>query len=255
MTALEQLHRSIYNPSMYVVDIGASWGIKTDPVYTFIIDPRFKGLCIEGNRSKVISLREKTHFDIHDEYVYPHTIVDAFQQHTVPLVFDILKIDIDGYDLDILRRILAVYKPRIIIAEINEKIPPPLRFEVLYRENYVWEEDHCYGFSISAGEKVLDEHGYSIIEIFELQNIICIDSSISVDDRRCIQQIYKEDYIDKSGREEELWWNKGVNYWLELDTIDELMFDIIRYFRVTDANIRRDRIKAKQINIDYSLEY
>ena len=253
MSIFRELQKKIKEPSMYVIDIGASSCVASDPVYEFLVDKEFKGLCIEGNITKVEALRTRTHFDVYDNYIYPHTIVDVFQQHRVPTTFDILKIDIDGYDLEVLRRILAVYKPRIIVAEINEKIPPPIRFEVLYKENYAWDESHLFGFSIAAGEKVFAEHGYHIQEIHELNNIICIDSSIYVSKERSVQQIYKEDYIDKLGREKEFWWNSDVNYWLEMDDSDELAFEITRYFAV--ENRRSTRGERKQINIDYSLEY
>jgi len=238
---------------MYVIDIGASSGVATDPVYTFIVDPKFKGLCIEGNKEKVGFLRQKTHFAIHDDYIYPHTILDVFERHGVPKTFDILKIDIDGYDLDVLRRILSIYRPRIIIAEINEKIPPPIRFEVLYKENYAWDNSHFYGFSIAAGDKVFSEHGYRIQQIYDLVNVICIDESMAFKAIPSIKDMYKEQYIDAPGRGEELWWNFDVNHWLTLDEPDELAFEIGRYFQFkNDRSIRKEK---KQINIDYSLEY
>jgi hypothetical protein len=238
---------------MYVIDIGASTCTPSDPVYEFLVDKEFKGLCIEGNKTKVEHLRKRTHFDVYDNYVYPHTIVDIFQQYGVPTTFDVLKIDIDGYDLEVLRRVLAVYKPRIVIAEINEKIPPPIRFEVLYKENYAWDESHFYGFSIAAGEKVFAEYGYRVQQIHELINIICIDESMVSEALPNIKDMYKEQYIDKSERNTELWWNGDVNYWLEIDDSDELAFEITKYFAL--HNHRSVNNTKKHINIDYSLEY
>ena len=40
-----------------------------------------------------------------------------------------------------------------------------------------------------------------------------------------------------------------------MDDMDDLVFDITRYFAVTTANTRKDLIQTKMINIDYSLEY
>ena len=238
---------------MYVVDIGASSGIETDPVYEFIMDPRFKGLCIEGNKDKLEHLRKKTHCDVYGEYIYPHTILDVFQQQGVPTTFDILKIDIDGYDLEILRRILSVYSPRIIIAEINEKIPPPIQFEVLYKENYEWDQSHLYGFSIAAGEKLFAQHGYRIQQIYDLVNIICIDASLVSEPLPSIKDMYKEQYINNPEREKELYWNIDINYWLTIEDPDELAFEITQYFHIQNGRSRRN--EKKRINVDYSLEY
>ena len=238
---------------MYVVDIGASSGTETDPVYEFMVDPLFKGLCIEGNKEKVGRLRKRTHCDVYGEYIYPHTILDVFQQHSVPTTFDILKIDIDGYDLEVLRRILSVYSPRIIIAEINEKIPPPIRFEVLYKDNYAWDESHLYGFSIAAGEKVFAQHGYRIQQIYDFANVIYTDASMGLEPLLSIEDMYKEQYINNPGREKELWWNSDINHWLTIEDPDELAFEITQYFGV---QITRSRgYETKRINIDYSLEY
>jgi hypothetical protein len=253
MTVLRELQKKIAKPSMYVVDIGASSCVASDPVYEFLVDKEFQGLCVEGNKEKVEFLRTRTHFDVYDNYIYPHTIVDVFQQYGVPSTFDVLKIDIDGYDLEVLRRILAVYKPRIIIAEINEKIPPPIRFEVLYKEDYSWDNSHFYGFSIAAGEKVFAEHGYRIKQIYELVNIICIDESMPSEALPSIKDMYKEQYINDPEREKELWWNNDINYWFEIDEPDELAVEIGRYFQV--KNQRSIRNEKKQVNIDYSLEY
>jgi hypothetical protein len=123
---LNYIFSNINNPSFYVIDIGASIGVNTDPVYNFIINKQFRGLCIEGDTTKVKTLKTKTNFDIYNGYITPLNAINIFETYKVPYVFDILKIDIDGYDLEVLRVILQKYKPKIIIAEINEKIPPPI---------------------------------------------------------------------------------------------------------------------------------
>ena len=147
---LLDLHKKISNPSNYIIDIGASTGVATDPVYNFIINKNFKGLCIEGDKSKIPILRINTQFDIFDDFITPLNIINIFEKFNVPINLDVLKIDIDGFDLEILRIILQKYQPSIIVAEINEKIPPPILFEVLYKDNYSWDESHCFGFSLQS---------------------------------------------------------------------------------------------------------
>jgi len=230
---------SIYNTlpqkTKYVIDIGASFCVSTDPCYPFITNNEFSGLCIEGNSQCIPILTQKIskNFAVHNGYVTPDNILEIFKTQNVPKVFDLLKIDIDGYDLAVLRKILSEYKPSIIIAEINEKMPPPIIFEVLYKSDYQWDNSHCYGFSISAGDLVMKKNGYFIEQIYELNNIVALNQDIFPDlAQRDIQTIYKEGYINKIGIIAPLPWNKGksflrksgafswnqnVDYWLALD--------------------------------------
>lgn len=253
MISLHKLHQRIKEPLMYLVDIGASSGVPTDPVYDFITDKRFKGLCIEGNKDKVEILRKNTHFSIYDKYIYPDSIIDVFRQNDVPKVFDILKIDIDGFDLEILRRILEQYKPYIIIAEINEKIPPPIRFETLFKPDYTWDESHLFGFSIAAGEKVFKENKYSILQIYDFSNIVCAQDTLVLEPIVSIDKMYKEQYVEHPDRKTAIWWNKSVDYWLDIEDTEELAFEINRYFSVNNERSRLNQ--KKHLGVDYSLEY
>ena len=177
---MEEIYSLIKNRSNYIIDIGASSCSPNDPLYKFIINNEFKGLCIEGNKDNIVKLKEgiANTFQIYDNYIYPDNIIEVFEQFNIPIEIDILKIDIDGFDLEIIRTILTKYKPKIIIAEYNEKIPPPILFETKFKKDYVWDYSHCFGFSISSGEKVMDEYNYSIVKILELNNIICVQNEI-----------------------------------------------------------------------------
>ena len=46
------------NKNYYVIDIGSSTGVKTDPCYPFITNNEFNGLCIEGDLKKIPSLQK-----------------------------------------------------------------------------------------------------------------------------------------------------------------------------------------------------
>jgi hypothetical protein len=264
MNFLNNLYNKIKNPSYYIIDIGASSGVNTDPVYNFIIDSKYKGLCIEGDKIKANELKTKTNFDIYNEYIYPHNIINIFSKFNVPNDIDILKIDIDGFDLEVLRNILNVYKPKIIIAEINEKIPPPILFEVIYKENYEWDFSHCFGFSIKSGEKVMNNYGYKIIHIYDLNNILCINedlyntlcinedlyNTLNLDITNNVEELYKNEYINNLERHYILPWNENVNYWLEIKDVNLLKSEIINYF--CNNNDRSTAIvKNKIIDIDF----
>lgn len=254
------MFNNIKKPSYYVIDIGASTGVTTDPVYNYIINDKFKGLCIEGNSSKVNILKTKTKFDIYNGYITPFNIIAIFEAYKVPNNPDILKIDIDGYDLAVLRVILEKYKPSIIIAEINEKIPPPIHFEIIYNENYSWDESHCFGFSIQSGAKVMNQHNYKIFSVHELNNILCINhdlcNSLNIDCTNTdddIKLIYKRDYIDNSSRFHILPWNENINYWLNINEHEILKQEITNYF-VNNNNRSKFTIKTKIKDFDFYID-
>jgi hypothetical protein len=169
-----------------------------------------------------------------------------------------LKIDIDGYDLDVLRTILQKYQPRIIIAEYNEKIPPPIHFEIKYRDNYQWDESHCFGFSLSAGKQVMDKYNYKILSICDLNNILCINfelcNLLSVDFETNVYDIYQSGYISR--HDERAWhlpWNENVNYWLDIKDPALLKYEILHYF-TKNNNRSKFQIKTKIEGVDFYIE-
>jgi hypothetical protein len=257
-TNLNTLHNKIKNPSNYIIDIGASTGVNSDPVYNFITNSKYNGLCVEGDNNKIYHLRNVTKFDICNEYVTPSNIINIFTKFNVPVNIDILKVDIDGYDLEVIRQILKVYKPKIIIAEINEKIPPPILFEVLYKDNYNWDYSHCFGFSIKSGEYVMKKYGYNIIDIYELNNIICVNDELYnvlylENPINNVEELYNIKYVLNQKRLIDLPWNDNVNYWLEIKDKDKLKYEITNYF--CNVNDRSKFInKTKILNVDFMIE-
>jgi hypothetical protein len=250
----------VENPSFYIIDIGSSTGVDTDPVFKFINNKKYKGLCIEGNSQSVNELKTKTHFDIYNGYITPSNVLTIFDTYKVPQNIDILKIDIDGYDLEVLRVILNKYKPRIIIAEINEKIPPPIYFEVKYKEDYSWDYSHCFGFSIQSGAKVMNDNNYKIISLYDINNILCINEELcksfeiqNTNTDEYIKFLYKNQYIDNINRFHILPWNENVNYWLNIHDVEILKNEITNYF-VNNNNRSIFAIKTKIKDLDFSIE-
>lgn len=254
---IDTIIQKLPNPCKYVVDIGASTGVPTDPAYKYITNKEYKGLCIEGNPVNIPTLSSRTHFDIHTGYITPENILDIFEKHNVPIEFDYLKIDIDGYDLHVLRVILSKYKPAIICAEINEKIPPPIAFEVKYKSSYEWDYSHCFGFSIAAGEPVFSQYGYTIVDMYEYNNIIVVKNDIitscSITNVPNIKSIYEHNYQKNKSRLNIFPWNQSVDYWQHITDTDLLRQTIIYYFEnVNERSMFQE--KTKRLNVDFSCE-
>ena len=229
--------------------------MSSDPVFTFITNTKYRGLCIEGDPNKIYALRKNISksFDIFNGYITPNNVLEIFAQYNVPKDLDILKIDIDGYDLDVLRVVLSEYRPKILIAEINEKIPPPVHFEIPYREKYEWDFSHCFGFSLQAGHSVVSQHGLSILDIHEINNILCIRSEL-VDQLNLkiptsLPELYRSRYVNNHGRHD-FHWNKSVNHWLNITNPNELCSEIRTYFETKNERSTFP-IKTKKHGVEF----
>ena len=255
---MENIYSLIKNKSNYIIDIGASSCSSNDPLYKFIINNEFKGLCIEGNKDNIVKLKEgiANTFQIYDNYIYPDNIIEVFKKFNVPIEIDILKIDIDGFDLEVIRTILTKYNPKIIIAEYNEKIPPPILFETKFKKDYVWDYSHCFGFSISSAKKVMDKYNYSIVNILELNNILCVQNEVchhlNISTKNNIDNIYNKEYKLNLDRLKILHWNENVNYWLDINDNYKLYNEILNYF-TKNNNRSRFENKNKILDIDFTL--
>ncbi len=230
------------NRSNYFIDIGANEG--PGPIFHLLQQPKSKGLCIEGGGGSmyeklVNNLKCNPNINIHSGYITPLNSLELFEKYNVPISHDILKIDIDGYDLSILRVLLTKYKPKIIIAEINEKIPPPIYFEVKFDEKYSWDVSHFFGFSLQAGFDVLNPLNYSIIGLTsDGNNLIAInndDFQFNISEQKSPEEIHKLFYADT--KVHYFPYNKDVNHWLNIKDPEELKKDIFNYF-TTERKMR-----------------
>lgn len=63
---------------------------------------------------------------------------------------DFLSLDIDGNDLQVLKKLLTLAKPKVICVEYNAKFPPPLDICIKYSATHVWGNDDYHGASLMA---------------------------------------------------------------------------------------------------------
>ena len=84
----------------------------------------FRGLLLDGSF-------ENEKINLYREMVYAKTIRNVFKKYNVPQDFDLLCIDIDGWDLFIAKELLwkkdkndnMYYRPRVVVTEINSGFP------------------------------------------------------------------------------------------------------------------------------------
>jgi hypothetical protein len=200
----------------FFVDIGAGSGGNVSNTEQLSTDTNWKGLSIEMDIEKFGTLCENQPRTEHTKLnirITPHNVIDTFEKWNVPNHIDFLSIDIDGYDYYVLAKILENYSVGIIEAEINEKIPHPVKFTVQYDNDYAWQGNHFYGMSIAKLEELMETAGYTIVELLQI-NAFCVKDTILGKNPafkyRTVEEIYNEGY-----KNNQIDYNADVSNWLK----------------------------------------
>ena len=225
---LIQLCEELEIYSGYYVDIGASDGWSSSSTYPFAKSKRFSGLSVELDDKKFKKMKfiykkfNNTHLS--NSKVTPENVVNLLKEFKVPQNFDVLNLDIDSYDLFVIKKLLNSYQPKIVSMEINEKIPPPIYFTVTYDENHFWKADHFFGCSIQAAYDELRKFDYKLYTLV-YNNAIFIpnDSTVNIPNLS-VSEIYKEGYVEKSDRKEKFSYNNDVDVLLDMNQEEALDF-------------------------------
>jgi hypothetical protein len=112
-------------------------------------------------------------------FISPETIVTLLRGKETPVQFDFLNLDIDSSDFWVLKNILeSGFRPRLICAEYNGTIDPEQSVVLEYEHGYTWDGTNKYGFSLGAGKKLLEKHGYTIIYCQHETNLFAIPTEL-----------------------------------------------------------------------------
>ncbi|MCB1324864.1 MAG: hypothetical protein H7A21_11755 [Spirochaetales bacterium] len=152
----------------FCVDIAAADGITQSNTY-HLFRQDWAGVAVELDASLfkklATTLRGFKHVRLARSRVTPKNVVPLLQAFDTPEKFGFLSLDIDSYDFFVLHCILSKFRPGLVCTEINEKIPPPIKFTVTYSDDHFWRGDHFYGQSISKLNELCDLYDYSIVEL------------------------------------------------------------------------------------------
>ena len=211
------------------VDIGAGNGFSSSATYAFAKNSKWRGLSIEASelsfkKMAYIYKNFKNAF-VNREKVTPNNIIQILNNYEIPKNFGILNIDIDSYDLDVLKAIIDNrYKPSIISAEINEKIPPPIQFSVLYDEKHSYNNDDFYGCSISALYKYLSEKDYILVDLLYINAIFVDRKYIQLLEPLTDSEAYVAGYKNRIDKYELLKHNKKFDELLHMDSSEVINY-------------------------------
>lgn len=196
----------------YCVDIAASDGITMSNTY-FLYQLGWSGLAVEYDSKKFAYLAHHysdfTNVNLSKSMVTPDNVIALLKAHSVPEKFGLLNLDIDGYDYFVLNAILTEFRPSIICTEINEKIPPPLKFTVKWHPTYVWANDHFYGQSICQLNLLCEKYNYSLVEL-HYNNAFLIPQEISPYPSLTPEEAYTTGYLNRADRKQKFPWNSNV---------------------------------------------
>lgn len=210
----------------FVVDIAAGDGVTSSNSLALFEDG-WSGLAVEYDPQKFASLafRYSSFEDcrLSRSRVTPANVAALLAAHDTPREFGLLSLDIDSFDHDVLDVILRHYRPWLLCAEVNEKIPPPVKFTVTYRDDHCWAGDHFYGQSIAMLADLADRHAYALVEL-EYNNAFLVAAEYAPSDLLTVDEIYRRGYLDRADRLERLPWNRDMESAQGRDSEDTLRF-------------------------------
>src|SRR5579885_882871 len=150
--------------SRFAVDIGAGDGVRGSNTYA-LFRRGWRGLGVDGRARRLErAYRNFVEVEALHALVAPQNVIALLREHGVPHDFGVLSLDIDSYDYFVLDYILRGFRPRVVVTEINEKIPPPVRFVVRYDPDFSLRH-HFFGYSIASLEELCARHDYALLAL------------------------------------------------------------------------------------------
>ena len=205
LNELEKISEKISLNNYFYVDIGASDGFSSSSTYGFAKSKDWTGLSFEVDELKFAKMsyiyKKFKNVNVKKELVTPTNVGKIFKDNNVPKSFGVLNIDIDSYDYFVLASIIDDgFRPSLISIEINEKIPPPIQFTVLYDINHFYNADDFYGCSISKVYNYLIKKDYFLYKLLYNNAIFIEVSHISKFMPLNDLEGYKEGYVDQENK-------------------------------------------------------
>ena len=211
--------------SRTAIDIGAGDGMRWSNTYALFLNG-WRGLGIEFDSRKFVKLaRAYRHFP--EVYAArnratPENILALLASYEIEKTFGVLSLDIDGNDYWVLRAILSQFRPQLIVTEINEKIPPPIRFVVKYNPDFELRH-HFFGYSMAMLADLCEEFGYVILEL-EYNNAFLAPKELAKERALEARVAYLRGYLHRTDRKERFKLNFDMEPIYSLSEADALEF-------------------------------
>ena len=222
-------------PSTFA-DIASSNGVSQSAIWPFLwsLGSSARGIFVEydPHKSAILNLiySQFSNVSVFRGKVTPRNAKEIMSAVGLPRNLDLLNVDIDSYDLEVLESILASgFQPRVISIEINEKIPPPIRFSVLFDDFFSWRGDHFFGCSFAAVSDLAARFNYVPIKLVYNNALFVSNEAAKNFDRASVAELYETGYKHSKDRERLFRHNRDVEHWLEMSP-EDAMSEINSYF-------------------------
>jgi hypothetical protein len=153
--------------SRTAVDIGAGDGVRGSNS-SALFREGWRGVGFEGSNRKVCKLaaayKHYPQVSAANCVVTPANVRALLTAYDIEREFGVLSLDIDSYDYWVLDAVLSEFRPRVVVTEINEKIPPPVKFVVNYDPAFQMTH-HFFGYSIQSLSELAARHDYALLAL------------------------------------------------------------------------------------------
>lgn len=205
----------------FAVDLAAGDGVTSSCTLPLFRDHGWRGLAVECDPARFALLhhayRAFPAVRLDGARVAPGNVAPLLARHGVPTDFTLLNLDLDSYDLAVAEALLDGFRPLVVDLEVNEKVPPPVRFAVRYSAEHRWDEGHCYGCSLSAASDVLGAAGYRLVGL-EYNNAFFVrDDTVATAGVASVapEDAYRFGYSSRAERRRWFPWNVDMDDLLE----------------------------------------
>ncbi len=207
------------------VDLGAGDGVRHSNTHALFTNG-WRGLAVDGAADRSYRLA-RTYRDYPNVFtcrnqVTPQSVVSLLEAYQIPTDFEILSLDIDSYDFWVLDGLLTKFRPRIVVTEINEKIPPPIRFIVKYDPDFTLQH-HFFGYSIASLEDLCARHDYALMSL-EYNNAFIAPRELAGVEAHDAATVYRDGYFGRPDRRKKFPLNHDVEVLLSMSPAAAVKF-------------------------------
>jgi hypothetical protein len=221
------------------VDIAASDGVSMSNTY-FLYKEGWNGLAVECDPGK-FAILSSLYKDFPDvvllrNKITPENVNTILNGCFIDKNFAFLNLDIDSYDYFVLDRLLSEFRPLLICAEINEKVPPPIKFTVKYSPDHAYAGDHFYGQSISQLYELCKKFNYVLAELC-YNNAFLMPKEVEKSPSLQPEEAYEVGYQNKEDRKKMYPWNKDMDPLLSMPAAEGVEFIKAKFAKYKDKFI------------------
>ncbi len=208
--------------SRFAVDIGAGDGVRGSNTYA-LFRRGWRGLGVEGDERRARRLerayRNFVEVEALHALVAPQNVIALLREHGVPHDFGVLSLDIDSYDYFVLDYILRGFRPRVVVTEINEKIPPSVRYDPDFSLRH-----HFFGYSIASLEELCARHDYALLALEYNNAFIAPRELVGAARSLDATEAYRRGYLQRRDRRERFPANQDMEPLHSMPPADALAF-------------------------------